>query len=86
MGLGYHQIAWFSSDDPSSRPYYPLFLENKDVVDKGVTGSGKTLSFIIPIIERLIQLEPGPHSMLLQLSSVPQGNWQPKHFKLSINF
>ncbi|POV98933.1 hypothetical protein PSHT_13762 [Puccinia striiformis] len=40
----------------------PLFLENKDVVVQAVTGSGKTLAFVIPIIERLIQLEPRPHS------------------------
>ncbi|KAH9467183.1 hypothetical protein MJO29_001004 [Puccinia striiformis f. sp. tritici] len=54
--LGSHQMT------PVQDHTIPLFLENKDVVDKGVTGSGKTLSFIIPIIERLIQLEPGPHS------------------------
>ncbi|KAA1115374.1 ATP-dependent rRNA helicase spb4 [Puccinia graminis f. sp. tritici] len=40
----------------------PLFLQNKDVVVQAVTGSGKTLAFVIPIIERLIQLEPRPHS------------------------
>ncbi|POW11265.1 hypothetical protein PSTT_05468 [Puccinia striiformis] len=45
MGLGYHQITWFSSDDPSSSPYYPSILENKDVVVQAVTGSGKTLAF-----------------------------------------
>ena len=30
------------------------FLKNKDVIVKSVTGSGKTLSYIIPIIQRLI--------------------------------
>ncbi|RGB29357.1 P-loop containing nucleoside triphosphate hydrolase protein [Rhizophagus diaphanus] len=31
----------------------PLFMKNKDVVIEAVTGSGKTLSFVIPIIEKL---------------------------------
>ena len=30
------------------------FLKNKDVIVKSVTGSGKTISYIIPIIQRLI--------------------------------
>ena len=30
------------------------FLKNKDVIVKSATGSGKTLSYIIPIIQRLI--------------------------------
>lgn len=28
----------------------PLFLSNKDVCVKACTGSGKTLSFIIPLV------------------------------------
>ncbi|KAI8348264.1 P-loop containing nucleoside triphosphate hydrolase protein [Blakeslea trispora] len=35
----------------------PLFLKNKDVVVEAVTGSGKTLSFVIPIIEKLLRRE-----------------------------
>lgn len=31
----------------------PLFMNNKDVIVEAVTGSGKTLSFIIPIIEMI---------------------------------
>lgn len=30
------------------------FLKNKDVIVKSVTGSGKTISYIVPIIQRLI--------------------------------
>ena len=30
------------------------FLKNKDVIVKSVTGSGKTISYIIPIIQRII--------------------------------
>ncbi|KAI9600030.1 hypothetical protein KEM48_000244 [Puccinia striiformis f. sp. tritici PST-130] len=54
--LGFHQMT------PVQAHTIPLFLENKDVVVQAVTGSGKTLAFVIPIIERLIQLEPRPHS------------------------
>jgi ATP-dependent RNA helicase DDX55/SPB4 len=33
----------------------PLFMGNKDVVVEAVTGSGKTLSFLIPVIEKLLR-------------------------------
>lgn len=33
----------------------PLFLSHKDVVVQASTGSGKTLSFVIPIIELLLR-------------------------------
>ena len=32
----------------------PLFLSRKDVAVEAVTGSGKTLSFLIPILEILL--------------------------------
>jgi ATP-dependent RNA helicase DDX55/SPB4 len=35
----------------------PLFMHHKDVVVEAVTGSGKTLSFVIPVLERLIRRE-----------------------------
>ncbi|KAH3681329.1 hypothetical protein WICPIJ_007682 [Wickerhamomyces pijperi] len=35
----------------------PIFLQNKDVVVEAVTGSGKTLSFVIPIIEKMTRVE-----------------------------
>ena len=35
----------------------PLFMKNKDVVVEAVTGSGKTLSFVVPIIEKLLRRE-----------------------------
>lgn len=35
----------------------PLFMGHKDVVVEAVTGSGKTLSFVIPVIEKLIRRE-----------------------------
>ena len=33
----------------------PLFARNKDVVVESVTGSGKTVAFVIPVLERVIQ-------------------------------
>lgn len=35
----------------------PLFMKHKDVVVEAVTGSGKTLSFVIPILEKLVRRE-----------------------------
>lgn len=35
----------------------PLFMAHKDVVVEAVTGSGKTLSFLIPVVEKLLRLE-----------------------------
>jgi ATP-dependent RNA helicase DDX55/SPB4 len=32
-------------------------MQHKDVVVEAVTGSGKTLSFLIPIVEKLLRLE-----------------------------
>jgi ATP-dependent RNA helicase DDX55/SPB4 len=34
---------------------YPLFMGNKDVDVEAVTGSGKTLTFLIPVVERLLR-------------------------------
>ncbi|OCB84274.1 DEAD-domain-containing protein [Sanghuangporus baumii] len=49
--LGYAQMT------PVQASTIPLFMRHKDVVVEAVTGSGKTLSFVIPIIERLIRRE-----------------------------
>ena len=35
----------------------PLFLTNKDVCVEAVTGSGKTLSFVVPAIEMILRRE-----------------------------
>ncbi|KAI9143103.1 P-loop containing nucleoside triphosphate hydrolase protein [Paraphysoderma sedebokerense] len=47
----------FNSMTPVQSQAIPLFLSNKDVVVEAITGSGKTLSFIIPIIEILRRRE-----------------------------
>ncbi|KAI9811757.1 MAG: ATP-dependent rRNA helicase spb4 [Pycnora praestabilis] len=47
----------FSRMTPVQASTIPLFMAHKDVVVEAVTGSGKTLAFLIPVIERLLQLE-----------------------------
>ena len=49
----------FTKMTPVQTSTIPLFLGNKDVVVEAVTGSGKTLSFLIPIIERLLRAKDG---------------------------
>ncbi|MDD3224870.1 MAG: DEAD/DEAH box helicase [Clostridium sp.] len=43
----------------------PLILENKDVMVKSQTGSGKTASFAIPICEKIELLEKKPQALVL---------------------
>lgn len=47
----------FSKMTPVQAAAIPLMLKNKDVIVEAKTGSGKTLAFLIPVIERLIQLD-----------------------------
>lgn len=35
----------------------PLFLSNKDVCVEAVTGSGKTVAFVVPVIEMILRRE-----------------------------
>lgn len=55
--IGYTQMT------PVQASTIPLFRANKDVVVEAVTGSGKTLSFLIPILEKYTEhyaaLTPG---------------------------
>lgn len=47
----------FSKMTPVQASSIPLFMAHKDVVVEAVTGSGKTLSFLIPVVEKLLRLE-----------------------------
>ncbi|KAK9484135.1 P-loop containing nucleoside triphosphate hydrolase protein [Lipomyces starkeyi] len=47
--LGYSKMT------PVQASTIPLFCSNKDVVVEAVTGSGKTISFLIPIIEIILR-------------------------------
>ncbi|KAJ5888576.1 hypothetical protein N7495_008617 [Penicillium taxi] len=47
----------FARMTPVQASTIPLFMAHKDVVVEAVTGSGKTLSFLIPVVEKLLRLE-----------------------------
>ncbi|KAE8389807.1 ATP-dependent rRNA helicase spb4 [Aspergillus alliaceus] len=47
----------FTRMTPVQASTIPLFMAHKDVVVEAVTGSGKTLSFLIPVVEKLLRLE-----------------------------
>ncbi len=45
----------FTKMTPVQASTIPLFMAHKDVVVEAVTGSGKTLSFLIPLAERILR-------------------------------
>lgn len=45
----------FTAMTPVQRAVIPLFLTNKDVCVQAVTGSGKTVAFVIPMVEMLLR-------------------------------
>ncbi|CAL5867456.1 uncharacterized protein PFLUO_LOCUS1675 [Penicillium psychrofluorescens] len=47
----------FTRMTPVQASAIPLFMAHKDVVVEAVTGSGKTLSFLIPVVEKLLRIE-----------------------------
>jgi ATP-dependent RNA helicase DDX55/SPB4 len=47
-------VMKFQRATPVQATVIPLFLSNKDVAVEACTGSGKTLSFLIPIIEMIL--------------------------------
>ncbi|KAJ5577099.1 hypothetical protein N7535_004025 [Penicillium sp. DV-2018c] len=47
----------FTRMTPVQASAIPLFMQHKDVVVEAVTGSGKTLSFLVPIVEKLLRLD-----------------------------
>src|ERR1700687_6346483 len=48
-------VAGFSVPPPVQAAAIPQALAGKDVLATAQTGTGKTLAFLIPIIERLLQ-------------------------------
>ncbi|KAH6656557.1 P-loop containing nucleoside triphosphate hydrolase protein [Truncatella angustata] len=55
--LDYLSSSGFDRMTPVQAAVLPLFSSSKDVVVEAVTGSGKTLSYLIPIITRLLRME-----------------------------
>ena len=55
----------YQSPLPVQEAVIPLMLEKKDILVKSRTGSGKTASFAIPIIQDLIWEERSPQALVL---------------------
>ena len=55
---GFHSLG-FEGTRPVQGAVIPLALEGHDVVACAETGTGKTLAFAAPIIERLLSETPG---------------------------
>ena len=47
----------FARMTPVQASAIPLFMSHKDVVVEAVTGSERTLSFLIPVVEKLLRLD-----------------------------
>ena len=43
----------------------PALLDGRDVVVQSPTGSGKTIAFLIPLVERLKPGSPGPRGLIV---------------------
>jgi len=56
--LDYLASMGFEKPTPVQKATLEIFRGNKDVVVEAVTGSGKTLSYIIPVVE--VSFHPGP--------------------------
>jgi len=48
----------FTSMTPVQAAVLPLFIGNKDVAVEACTGSGKTIAYVIPILEKLQRVDP----------------------------
>ncbi|KAG5951350.1 ATP-dependent rRNA helicase spb4 [Claviceps sorghi] len=51
------QSLGFSQMTPVQAATMPHFMGNKDVVVEAVTGSGKTMAFLLPIVQRILRLD-----------------------------
>ena len=49
-----HEDFGFSVMTPVQAATIPLFRANKDVAVEAITGSGKTMAFVLPVLERLL--------------------------------
>src|SRR5438128_4134549 len=56
----------FTTPTPEQAAAIPQALEGKDVLATAQTGTGKTLAFLIPVIEKLLkQSKPGIAALVL---------------------
>ena len=45
---------------PVQEHTFPHIFEGRDVIARAKTGTGKTLAFILPLIERFVDVDPSP--------------------------
>lgn len=57
--------GWGARMTPVQAATIPLFRRNTDVVVEAVTGSGKTLSYLIPVIDKILKADESlkPHNV-----------------------
>src|SRR3989344_7785093 len=55
----------FKTPTPIQQKAIPVALEGKDIVGIAQTGTGKTLAFGIPLIQRLVQMNSGVALVIL---------------------
>src|SRR5947209_17108849 len=57
--------AGFEAPTPIQAQAIPHALQGKDVIGAAATGTGKTLAFVLPILERLVGGKPGTWALIL---------------------
>src|SRR5690242_12412726 len=63
--------AKFSIPTPVQAAAIPVALQGKDVLATAQTGTGKTLAFLVPIMDRLLQKDPAAPNGIAALVLVP---------------
>jgi len=66
------QKSNFTSPTPIQSKVIPLALEKKDIMARAQTGSGKTASFVLPIVDMLLKDEREGKAKI-RVSSVERG-------------
>ncbi len=63
----------------------PLVLQYKDIMAKAQTGSGKTASFVLPILQFLLFLYAlYLHLYLLKIVNLVKQNWPFSHYQFEL--
>src|SRR5690242_6135412 len=64
-GLSALEKEGFEAPTPIQAQAIPHALQGKDVIGAAATGTGKTLAFVLPILERLAGKTQGPRALIL---------------------
>lgn len=60
----------YTNPTPIQEKVIPLVLQNKDIMAKAQTGSGKTASFVLPILQLLLNKEDKEHKKKAKISTL----------------